>query len=199
MDLLTEWLADWAKKKITKIRFRVFLLRQSESLGNLRSYDGNCNENATLKLNFALSFLRLFYVDHVVKNRRTALSLAWHECFSCKGKEWKIYCCDPALSSEPQIYENFTSSFSRLRQNIASKSVPHVQHDYFSSSYARVVHTTAKQIISRRRKNENVCEMPKMKTARAKRAKLLFFAIKHANLWRSCCRRRGCVSSLLTR
>ena len=29
--------------------------------------------------------------------------------------------------------ENFTSSFGRLRQNIASKSVPHVQHDYFSS------------------------------------------------------------------
>ena len=24
-------------------------------IGNLRSYDGNCNENATLKLNFALS------------------------------------------------------------------------------------------------------------------------------------------------
>ena len=30
--------------------------------------------------------------------------------------------------------ENFTSSFGRLRQNIVSKSVPHVQHDYFSSS-----------------------------------------------------------------
>ena len=30
-------------------------------------------------------------------------------------------------------YENFTSSFGRLHQNIALKSVPHVQHDYFSS------------------------------------------------------------------
>ena len=30
-------------------------------------------------------------------------------------------------------YENFTSSFGRLRQNIARNSVPHVQHDYFSS------------------------------------------------------------------
>ena len=30
-------------------------------------------------------------------------------------------------------YGNFTSSFGRLRQNIAPKSVPHVQHDYFSS------------------------------------------------------------------
>ena len=30
-------------------------------------------------------------------------------------------------------YENFPSSLGRLRQNIASKSVPYVQHDYFSS------------------------------------------------------------------
>ena len=29
--------------------------------------------------------------------------------------------------------ENFTSSFCWLRQNIEAKSVPHVQHDYFSS------------------------------------------------------------------
>ena len=29
-------------------------------------------------------------------------------------------------------YENFTSSFGRLRQKIAPKSVPHVQHDYVS-------------------------------------------------------------------
>ena len=29
--------------------------------------------------------------------------------------------------------ENFTSSFGRLRQNIAPNIVPHVQHDYFSS------------------------------------------------------------------
>ena len=30
-------------------------------------------------------------------------------------------------------YENFTSSFCSLRQKIAPKGVPHVQHDYFSS------------------------------------------------------------------
>ena len=29
--------------------------------------------------------------------------------------------------------EHFTSSFGRLRQIIAPKSVPHVQHDYFFS------------------------------------------------------------------
>ena len=34
-----------------------------------------------------LSLLRLFHVDHVVQNTRIALSLAWYERFSCKGKE----------------------------------------------------------------------------------------------------------------
>ena len=29
-------------------------------------------------------------------------------------------------------YENFSSLFGRLHQKIALKSVPHVQHDYFS-------------------------------------------------------------------
>ena len=38
----------------------------------------------------------------------------------------------------------------------------------------------------------------KMKNARAKRAKLLFFIVKYANLWGFCCRRRrGCLGSLM--
>ena len=37
----------------------------------------------------------------------------------------------------------------------------------------------------------------KMKSARAKRAKILFFIVKYANLWGfSCRRRRACLSSL---
>ena len=40
-----------------------------------------------IELCVKLSLLRLFHVDHVVQNRRSALSLAWHEWFSCKGKE----------------------------------------------------------------------------------------------------------------
>ena len=64
------------------------------------------------------------------------------------------------------------------------------------SSYAHLVHTTAKQVISRRRKNENVFKMSKKKNARAKRAKILFFIVKYANLWDFCCRRRrGFLSS----
>ena len=57
----------------------------------------------------------------------------------------------------------------------------------------------AKQVISRRRKNENVrAKCQKMNIARVKRAKVLFFNVKYANLWGFCCRRRrGCLSSLL--
>ena len=39
----------------------------------------------------------------------------------------------------------------------------------------------------------------KMKNARAKRAKMLFFIVKYANLWSfCCCRHHGCLSSLIT-
>ena len=39
----------------------------------------------------------------------------------------------------------------------------------------------------------------KMNNARAKRAKILFFIVKYANLWGFCCRRRrGCLSSLMS-
>ena len=41
----------------------------------------------------------------VVRSRRSVLSLAWHELFSCIGKEWKIYCCGLALSSKVQIWK----------------------------------------------------------------------------------------------
>jgi len=53
------------------------------------------------------------------------------------------------------------------------------------SSYAHVIYTTEKQVISRRRKNENVFKMSKDEKctcSRAKRAKMLFFIVKYANL-----------------
>ena len=56
----------------------------------------------------------------------------WHEWFSRKGREWKIYRCGLALSSEPQVWK-FHALFWQTTSNIAPKSVPHVQHDYFSS------------------------------------------------------------------
>ena len=58
-----------------------------------------------IELCVKLSLLRLFHVDHVVQNRRSALSRAWHEWFSCKGKEGKIYCYELPLSPEPQVWK----------------------------------------------------------------------------------------------
>ena len=60
---------------------------------------------AVIELSVRLSVLRLFHVGNVVQNRRSAPLLAWHEWFWCNSKEWKIYCCGLALSSEPQIWK----------------------------------------------------------------------------------------------
>ena len=50
-------------------------------------------------------------------------------------------------------------------------------------------------VLERTRTSSN-CQ--KMKNVRAKRAKILIFIVKYANLWGFCCRRRrGCLSSLL--
>ena len=67
------------------------------------------------------------------------------------------------------------------------------------SSYAHVVYTIAKNRsfhVVERTRTSTKCQ--KMKNARAKRAKILFSIVKYANL-RSfcCCRRRGCLSSLI--
>ena len=68
-----------------------------------------------IKLCFRLTVLLLFLFYHVVQNRRGALSLAWHEWFPRKSKEWKIYCCGLALSPEPQI-GSLRSTTRRQRQ-----------------------------------------------------------------------------------
>ena len=79
-----------------------------------------------------LSLLRLFHVDHVVQNRQTALSLAWYDGFYVKAKSERFTAASSRCRQNLK-YEKFTSSFGRLRQKIAPKSVPHVQHDYLSS------------------------------------------------------------------
>ena len=52
--------------------------------------------------------------------------------FHVKGKTERITAASSRCCQNLK-YENFTSSFGRLRQNIGPKSVLHVQHDYFSS------------------------------------------------------------------
>ena len=49
-------------------------------------------------------------------------------------------------------------------------------------SSAHVVHTTAKQVISRRRKNENVLKRQKMKNSRAKREKKYCFSLANMQI-----------------
>ena len=63
------------------------------------------------------------------------------------------------------------------------------------SSYAHVVYTViAKQVISRRRKNENVFKMSKDEKCTCKACTNTVFHVKYANLWGICCRRRrGCL------
>ena len=69
------------------------------------------------------------------------------------------------------------------------------------SSYAHVVDTTAKLVISRRRKNENVCKISKDEICTCKACKNTVFhcqICKFVGFWGFCCRRRrGCLSSLL--
>ena len=57
----------------------------------------NCH--IKIELSVISTVFRLFHVVHVVG----ALLLAWHECFSHKGRKLKIDCYGFAFSSEPQI------------------------------------------------------------------------------------------------
>ena len=96
-------------------------------LGNLRSYDGNCKENVTLKLNFALRLVSWDYsmLITLYKIGGVHFRLLGTNCFHVKAKNERF----TAVSS--RCRQNL--KYGRLRQNIAPKSVPHVQHDYFSS------------------------------------------------------------------
>ena len=52
------------------------------------------------------------------------------------------------------------------------------------SSHAHVVHTTAKHVISRRRKTRTSSKCQKMKNARAKRAEVMFFFLSNLQICR---------------
>ena len=98
------------------------------------SYDGCCNENVTLKLNFALGevycdYSMLITLDKIL--RQTTLSLAWYERFSCKGKEWKIYCCELALSSEPQIWKSHVVVWQTTSKHCTKKRAARAARLFF--------------------------------------------------------------------
>ena len=74
-------------------------------------------------------------------------------------------------------------------QHFRDKTKSNICHHMLTSS-------TQLHVVERTRTS---AKCPKMKNARAKRAKRLFYVIKYANLWRSFCRRRrGWLSPLMS-
>jgi len=115
------------EKNITKIVASSSVIRKFKKPRRLLQW----KRHIEIELCVMLSILRLFHVDHFVLKRQRALSLAWYKWFSCKGKEWQIYCY--SCCCQNLKYENFTSSFGWLCQNIAPKIMLHAQQGYFSS------------------------------------------------------------------
>ena len=79
---------------------------------NKRSYDGNCKENVTLKLNFTLNlvfcdfsvFITLYKIGEV------HFRLLGTNDFHVKAKNERF------AAASRVVYDNFTSSFGRLHQ-----------------------------------------------------------------------------------
>ena len=77
-------------------------------------------------------------------------------------------------------------------QRLGHKTKLNICHHMLTSS--KQLQNRSFHVIERTRTSSK-CQ--KLKTARAKRAKILFFIVKYANLFGFCCRRRrGCLSSL---
>ena len=79
---------------------------------------------------------------------------------------------------------------------------PHLGHKKIKLNICHHMLASSRQLqnwsfhVVERTRTSTKCQ--KMKNARAKRARMLFFFVKYANLWGFCCRRRrGCLSSLL--
>ena len=125
--------------EICEVHFRLLgtscyhLKAKNKRLRSL-SYDGNCKENFTLKLNFTLNLVFCDYSVFITlyKIGEVHFRLLGTNGFHVKAKSERFIAASSRCRHKIK-YENFTSSFGRLRQNIAPKSVPHVQHDYFSS------------------------------------------------------------------
>ena len=91
-------------------------------------------ENVTLKLNFALSWVSCDYsmLITLYKIGGVHFRLLGTDGFHLKAKNERFNHASSRWRQNIK-FENFTSSFGRLRQKIAPKSVPHVQHENFFS------------------------------------------------------------------
>jgi len=129
-----QWLLLCCKKNRISFlgrTFPIFCPAFDKIIGSLRSYDDYCSENVTLKLNFALSSIICDYsmLITLYKIGELHFRLLGTNGFHLKAKNES---CELALPSEPQIWK-FHVFFWQILQNIALKSVLHVQHDSFSS------------------------------------------------------------------
>ena len=86
-----------------------------------------------IELCVKLSLLRLFHVDHIVQTEVGELHfrLLGTNGFHVKAKSERLTAASSRCRQNLK-HENFTASFGRQRQTFVPKSVPHVQHDYFS-------------------------------------------------------------------
>ena len=102
-------------------------------------------------------------------------SLSKDDVDESKNVIWKCNCVSAIIFQLFKVImlEKMCSNYPGIKLEPALRT----QEDKIEhlSSYAHVVHTTAKQVISRRRKNENVCEMSKDEKCTCKACKDTFF------------------------
>ena len=84
-----------------------------------------------IELCVKLSVLRWFQFGHDVQKRRRALSFAWHEWVSCKGKEWKSYSRGLALSSKPQKWKSHVVVWQTTSKNCTKKRAARAARLFF--------------------------------------------------------------------
>ena len=97
------------------------------TLESLRGHDGYCDENVTLKLNLR------DYSMLITLRKIGGVHFRWlgTNGFHVKANNERFTDVNSRCRQNLK-YENFTSSFGRLRQKLAPKGVPHVQHDFSS-------------------------------------------------------------------
>ena len=64
--------------------------------------------------------------------------LAWHECFSRKGKEGKIYSCGLALSPEPQIWQFHVVVWQTTSKHCIKKRAAHAARLFFRTQQIKL-------------------------------------------------------------
>ena len=96
-------------------------------IGSLRSYDGCCNENVTIKSNLGLgqAFCDYSKLVTLYKIGDVHFHLLSRYGFHVKAKNERFTTAS-SRCRQNLTYENFTSLFGRLRPKIAPKSVPRV-------------------------------------------------------------------------